>query len=89
MISINEYKKSLCRYGSRPAIAIYRLTKLEDGKYQYSLKYPLRNGSYKLILTGQELMRRLALLVPRPRIHLIVEVLARHMFPIRDENPNK
>ena len=61
----------LCRYGSRPAIAIYRLTKLEDGKYQYSLKYPLRNGSYKLILTGQELMRRLALLVPRPRIHLI------------------
>lgn len=61
----------LCRYGSRPPIALCRLRKLEDGNYQYSLKYPLPNGSYKLILSGQELMRRLALLVPRPKIHLV------------------
>ncbi len=61
----------LCRYGSRPPIAISRLKRLDDGNYEYSLKYPLPSGSYKLVLSGQQLMARLALLVPRPKIHLV------------------
>ena len=61
----------LCRYGARPPIALHRLQQIEDGRLRYSLKYPLPNGSYALELTPQEMMKRLALLVPRPRIHLV------------------
>ena len=66
-----EGLEHLCGYGARPSIALTRLKRHEDGKYEYSLKYPLPNGECRLILTGQQMMARLALLVPRPKIHLI------------------
>ena len=31
----------------------------------------LPDGSYELVLTGQQLLGRIALLVPRPRVHLV------------------
>jgi hypothetical protein len=61
----------LCRYGIRPPLALTRLKKTLDDSYIYSLKYPLPNGAYELKLTGQEMMSRLALLIPRPRVHTV------------------
>ena len=61
----------LLRYGARPPIALTRLSKSPNGKYAYALKYPLADGSLKLVLDGQQMMARFALLVPRPRVHLI------------------
>ena len=61
----------LCAYGARAPLALGRLSRREDGRYVYELKYPLPDGSYELVLTGQQLIGRLALLVPRPRVHLV------------------
>jgi hypothetical protein len=33
--------------------------------------WKLRTGAYQLVLTGQDLLKRLALLVPRPYVHLV------------------
>jgi hypothetical protein len=62
----------LCAYAARPPLALGRLSRREDGRYAYALKYPLPDGSYELVLTGQQLMGRIALLVPRPRVHLVL-----------------
>ena len=60
----------LCRVGARPPVTLSRLSKIPDRRYSYSLKVPLPDGSMNLILEGQSLMARLALLIPRPRCHL-------------------
>ncbi|MBI5543751.1 MAG: transposase [Deltaproteobacteria bacterium] len=41
------------------------------GQDCYVLKYPLPDDSHLLRLTGQQMMRRIALLVPRPKLHLV------------------
>lgn len=63
--------ESLCRYGAKPPIVASRLKKLEDGNYSYQLRYPLPAGKTELRLSGQKMMARLALLVPRPGKHLV------------------
>jgi hypothetical protein len=57
----------LCRYGGRLPVAIERLSQPEDGLYSYALKYPLADGSRELVLSGQQMMSRLVLLIQRPR----------------------
>ncbi|MBI5545412.1 MAG: transposase [Deltaproteobacteria bacterium] len=42
-----------------------------DGSYSYALKYPLPDGSGHLRLSGQQMIGRIALLIPRPKLHLI------------------
>jgi hypothetical protein len=58
----------LCRYAVRPPFALERLTQGEEGRLVYRMKRP-RGGSLFLVLTPDELLARLATLVPPPRVH--------------------
>jgi len=60
----------LCRYGARGALALERLSRAEDGRIAYRMKRPLPDGTTHLFFTGQELLRRVASLVPPPRANL-------------------
>lgn len=61
----------LCRYGARGAIALSRLEELPDGRVSYHMKRALPDGRTHLVLTGMELLRKLAPLVPPPRFNLL------------------
>ena len=60
----------LCKYASRPPLATERLTQLPDGRLSYRLKTPWRNGTTHVVFEPQELMEKLAVLVPAPRLNL-------------------
>ena len=60
----------LCRYVTRPAICLERLTTNIDGKVSYELKHPFRDGTTHVLFTPQDFLARLAALVPRPRANL-------------------
>jgi hypothetical protein len=60
----------LCRYAARPPLALHRLSKGPDGRLVYRMKRP-RRESLHLVLTGQQLIARLATLVPPPRAHVL------------------
>lgn len=60
----------LCRYGARGPLTLGRLTRASDDTYVYKMKRTIR-GKDELILTGKELTRKLAVLVPPPRVHLV------------------
>ena len=55
----------LCRYGSRGAIAEERLSRCEDGRYQYQTK-----RGPKLTLTAEQLVKRLLAVMPARYRHL-------------------
>ena len=55
----------LARYGARGPVAECRLTRLDDGRYQYSPK-----KGVAFALTAEALVRRLVALVPPARLHL-------------------
>ena len=57
----------LCRYGARGAIALSRLEELPDGRVSYHMKRALPDGRTHLVMTGMELLRKLAPLIPPPR----------------------
>lgn len=61
----------LCRYAARPAVATERLSALPDGRLQYRLKRPWRDGTSAIIFEPQDLIAKLAALVPAPRVHLV------------------
>ncbi len=61
-------RERLCRYALRPPLALQRLTQGEEGQLVYRMKRP-RGGSLLLVLTPDELLARLATLVPPPRVH--------------------
>jgi Putative transposase len=61
----------LCRYAARPAVATERLSNLPDGRLLYRLKRPWRNGTTAVIFEPQDLLAKLAALVPAPRVHLV------------------
>jgi len=60
-----EGLERLCRYGSRGPIAQERLSRREDGRYEYRTK---RGPS--LVLTAAELVKRLVALIPPRGMHL-------------------
>jgi hypothetical protein len=60
----------LCRYGARGALALERLSRMEDGRIAYRMKRPLPDGTTHLLFTGLELLRRVASLLPPPRANL-------------------
>jgi hypothetical protein len=62
----------LARYVSRPPIASERLTELDDGRLCYELRHRWRDGTTHVVLEPEELIERLAALVPRPRVHSVV-----------------
>jgi hypothetical protein len=60
-----EGRERLARYVLRPPLALQRLSQGEGGRLVYRMKRP-RAGSLILLLTPDELLARLATLVPPP-----------------------
>ena len=61
----------LCRYVARPPVATERISRLEDGRLLYRLKHRWRDGTTHVVFEPQELVEKLAALVPPPRFHLV------------------
>ena len=72
--------EQLCRYLLRPAVAQDRLRRLDDGRVVLTLKSPWADGTRQLLFEPLTLLEKLAALIPRPRINLVVYhgVLAPH-----------
>jgi hypothetical protein len=62
----------LCRYLLRPPVAEDRLSFGPDGSVLLRLKTPWRDGTSHLALDPVELLAKLAALIPRPYVNLIV-----------------
>jgi hypothetical protein len=60
----------LCRYVSRPPVAVDRMALTASGEVRYTLKTPYRHGTTHIVFEPLDLMARLAALVPPPRMHL-------------------
>jgi len=63
--------EQLCRYITRPALAIERVQGNAAGQVVLTLKTPWRDSTTHLVMSPLEFIQRLAALVPRPRLHLI------------------
>ncbi len=68
------------RYCARPSFSSARLDQLNDALLAYRLRKPLPDGRTCLTLTPQELLAKLAVLIPPPRQHRVryCGVLAPH-----------
>jgi hypothetical protein len=62
----------LCRYLFRPPVAEDRLSLAPDGSVLVRLKTPWRDGTSHIALQPVELLEKLAALIPRPYVNLIV-----------------
>jgi hypothetical protein len=60
----------LCRYITRPALCLERLSTNGAGQVVYQLKNPYRDGTTHILFSLADFVARLAALVPRPRINL-------------------
>ena len=60
----------LCRYVSRPAVAIERLSMTAQGQIRYALKTPYRDGTTHVLFEALDFLARLAALVPSPGVNL-------------------
>ena len=73
-VRIHEHDREglerLCRYAVRPPFALHRLSQGPDGNLLYKMKRP-RSGALFLLLTPDQLLARIATLVPPPRTHAI------------------
>ncbi|MBT6569617.1 MAG: hypothetical protein HON21_03150 [Gammaproteobacteria bacterium] len=74
-VSCQPYQRDrlerLCRYVTRPAICLDRLIVRADGKIQYELKNPFRNGTTHILFSPLDFLSKLAALVPRSRHNLV------------------
>jgi hypothetical protein len=72
--------EALCRYLLRPAVAQDRLRRLADGRVVLTLKSAWADGTRQLLFEPLTLLEKLAALIPRPRINLVLYhgVLAPH-----------
>jgi len=64
-------RSASCRYGLRSAFSLRRLSLDDDGNAVYRLKRAWPDGRTHLRLEPLALLRRLALLIPPPRSHLV------------------
>ena len=62
----------VCRYVLRPPVAAERLELTGDGQVRLSLRPPWRNGTTALVFDPVSFLGRLAVLVPRPRVNLVL-----------------
>ncbi len=65
------HRERLCPYLLRPPLAKGRLHETMDGKYAFELKTPWPDGTRVIFFSGEELVARLSVLVPPPRMHLV------------------
>ena len=61
----------LCRYVNRPPLAAGRLQILDAEQVAFDLKTPWSDGTYRIELSPQELIEKLAALVPPRRLNLV------------------
>jgi len=61
----------LCRYVTRPAICLERLTLRADGQVQYQLKHPFRDRTTHILFSPLDFIGKLVALVPKPRHNLV------------------
>jgi len=66
-----EGLEHLLAYGARGPISLERLSTLLDGRICYRLKRPLPDGRCELFFTPTEFLRKLSMLIPPPRRHLV------------------
>jgi hypothetical protein len=62
----------LCRYALRPPLAQERLHRTSDGEIWLTLRHRWADGTTHLRFEPLELLERLAVLTPRPRVNLIL-----------------
>jgi hypothetical protein len=67
-----ERLERLCRYVLRPAVGQTRLQAMPDGTVVVELGRRWRDGTTHLVFEPLELLERLAVLVPRPRVNLLL-----------------
>jgi hypothetical protein len=64
--------EALCRYSLRPPVAQDRLALTAAGLVVFRLRHAWSDGTTNLLFDPVELLERLAVLVPRPRINLVL-----------------
>ena len=62
----------VCRYALRPPVTEERLHLTAEGQVRLELRQPWRDGTTDVVFDPVELLGRLAVLVPRPRINLLL-----------------
>ncbi len=62
----------MCRYTLRPPVAGDRVRVTGDGQVELKLRHPWIDGTTHVMFDPVEFLGRLAVLVPRPRINLIL-----------------
>jgi Putative transposase len=67
-----ERLERVCRYALRPPVTPERLCMTGEGQVRLQLRQPWRDGTTHLVFDPVEFLGRLAVLVPRPRINLIL-----------------
>jgi hypothetical protein len=61
----------LCRYITRPPLALERLSRRADGRLELALKSTWKDGTRAIVLEPHDLLVRLCAAVPPPRMHLL------------------
>jgi hypothetical protein len=64
--------EQVCRYALRPAVAGERLRLTPQGRVRLRLRHPYRDGTTHLVFEPVALLARLAVLIPRPRVNLVL-----------------
>ncbi|MBY0396448.1 MAG: transposase, partial [Thermoleophilia bacterium] len=62
----------LCHYLLRPPLAQDRLELLPDGRVGLTLAHPWADGTPALVFGGVEFLEKLAVLIPKPRVNLVM-----------------
>ena len=62
----------VCRYALRPPVTHERIHVTDEGQVRLQLRQPWRDGTTDVVFDPVEFLGRLAVLVPRPRINLIL-----------------
>jgi len=62
----------VCRYVLRPPVAQERIHLTDEGQVRVQLRQPWRDGTTDVVFEPVAFLARLAVLVPRPRINLIL-----------------
>ena len=61
----------LANYGARGPLSLERLSQLPDGRLSYRMKRPSSAGATTLEFTPVDFLRRVAALIPPPRVNLV------------------
>ena len=62
----------LCRYALRPPLAEPRLLRMPTGEVAVHLRTPWADGTTHVAFSPPAFLARLAVLIPRPRVNLLL-----------------